>query len=422
MATLQRLLGEPDAGLIEEWAGIAAARGRRVAEQTVPALLDWWSRQPRRKDVVFAVCGERAAWLASLNPAWRAPAPGHGVPADADEAWQTGTTPERVSLLLAVRRHDPARALALVRSTWGSDGADDRRRFVEALADGLTMDDEPFLEAALDNKSKAVRRAAAAVLGRLPGSRHKARLNALARSVIVVEARKGLLRRSASVSLEPPKEFDKAWERDGLEEQPAGGTGKRAWWLRQILGAADPSAWTEAAALDPEALLEAISGDDYFDDALEAIVRALGLRPDAAWAGPVLRRPLGRKSVEPEHLAGLVAPLKPEESRPLLLEAAAHARFGGARRWRVLALAGPPWPREFSAAALGLLAGAVPREGEAWALHEPVDRVSRAVSPELAEEFVETVLAAFPGQPTDSVKRSIDRARLRADMHKEFGP
>jgi hypothetical protein len=48
--------------------------------------------------------------------------------------------------------------------------------------------------------------------------------------------------------------------------------------------------------------------------------------------------------------------------------------------------------------------------------------VSRAVSPELAEEFVETVLAAFPGQPTDSVKRSIDRARLRADMHKEFGP
>ena len=36
IATLLRLLSDPDAGLIEEWAGLAHARGQRVADHVVP--------------------------------------------------------------------------------------------------------------------------------------------------------------------------------------------------------------------------------------------------------------------------------------------------------------------------------------------------------------------------------------------------
>ena len=138
-ATLMRLLADPDAGLIAEWSLLSTARGVRAPDSVVPVLLDWWSRQSQRHEAVFAACGKRGEWLASLNPAWRKPVAGSDIPANADELWQTAKTPERVALLVTVRRYDRPRALVLVQSTWASDGADERRRFVEALAEGCSM-------------------------------------------------------------------------------------------------------------------------------------------------------------------------------------------------------------------------------------------------------------------------------------------
>src|ERR1043165_9152002 len=132
-ATLFRLIGDPDAGLIEEWAMLAQGRGVRVADAAVPALMDWWSRQPKRSEVVYAVLGQRGEGLASLYPAWRKPVAGSQIPADADDIWQTGKAPERQAILVTIRRHDPARALALVQSTWQTDGAGEGRRVVEAV-------------------------------------------------------------------------------------------------------------------------------------------------------------------------------------------------------------------------------------------------------------------------------------------------
>src|SRR5262249_35465340 len=124
---------------------------------------------------------------------------------------------------------EPARALALVQSTWAADSADERRRFIEALTERRSMADEPFLESTLDDRSKTVRRAGAALLSRIPGSRLKARLTQLARSIITVEKqRKGIMRReSVTTSLNMPKDYSQAWDRDGIEEEPPSGKGKR---------------------------------------------------------------------------------------------------------------------------------------------------------------------------------------------------
>lgn len=420
MATLLRLLADPDPRLIDEWAQSAQARGRRVAEHAVPLLLDWWHRHADRRHAIPAVCGRRAQWLASLNPAWRKPVFRDQVPDDADEIWQTGKTPERLAVLLAVRKVEPARALALVRSTWADDGADERRRFVEGLADGLTMADEPFLEAALDDKSKVVRRAAAALLARLPGSRFKARMNARAASLIVVEAKKGFFRKAPAIALRPPAEFDKSWERDGLEEHAATGAGHRAWWLQQILGAADLAVWTQITGLDPAPLLAAIGEDDYVGAALNAVAHALESQPDAPWAAAVMGRRLQGKKVDPADFAGLLGPLPPADRQRLLLEAARHPRFDSEDRWLLLALEDRPWSAEFSKAALKAISESGPPKNTAWRLHEPIERISRVVSPLLAEDFVQAVGAMVPNQPTDSFRRSIDRVRLRADIHKEF--
>lgn len=419
-ATLMRLLGDPDAGLIEEWCELAHARGERIPEHAVPWVLDWWCRQPQRSDIVFRVCGLCAEWLAELNPEWRKPVPGAEIPANADDVWQTGKTPERLAVLLTIRRIDPPRALALVQSTWTSDGAEERRRFTEALAQSCTMADETFLESALDDKSKVVRRAAAGVLASLPDSRFHARMLARARAIIQVETKTKLFKKTVLVSLTPPAEFDKAWERDAIEEQAAGGLGPRAWWMQQILSAADLSVWTDTTGLEPDKILEAIAEDDYFANALEAMIRSLGARPSGPWAAAIMRHKLQGKKFEPPELIRLIGPLSPEDRQPLLLEAAESKRFSAADRWTVLALADDRWPPEFSSRALRVLAKSIPHKDHAWGLFAPVERISRVVAPAQAEEFADIVTAVADGEPKDSMKKSTDRARLRADMHKEF--
>lgn len=420
MATLMRLLSEADAQSIEEWSECARARGLRVADHAVPLLLDWWSRQPQHREMVWGICGKRAEWLASLNPAWGKTVVRDELPANAEEIWQTGSTTERVVLLRTTRKLDPSRALEMVHSTWASDTADERRRFIETLSDRLSMDDEPFLESALDDRSKNVRRAAAMALAMLSESRHKGRINALARTIIVVDNDKSQRMKTIRVTLQPPSAFDKAWERDGLEEQAPGKTGKRAWWMRQILIAADLSVWAEVTELDPAGVLETISEDDFFPDAMQAIVEALKLRPNAVWIGAVVQRMLQKKKVEPMDLAGLIGALQSGDREPLLLHVAQHGSFSNADRWELLTVADYPWTREFSQAALDLLAESVPPSVTVWGLSQSVERISRLVSPELAEKFAVTVEAMFADQPSESFKRSIDRARLRADMHKEL--
>lgn len=420
MATLTRLLSDPDAGLIEEWATLAHAKGVRVVDGVVPVLLDWWARQPRRARFVFSVLGTRGVWLSSLNDAWRRPVAGDEVPPDTDDLWQTGRASERAALLVTVRAHDPARALELVRSTWESDGADERRAFVEALREGASMADEPFLEGALDDKSKVVRREAAGVLGAIAGSRLVARMNERAKGMIVVEKKRGLLKRGVKVSLQPPAEFAAEWARDGIEERVGTGTGKRSWWMRQILSLVELSVWTELTGLEPQGVLEALSTDDFFEDALQAMVLAAGRTTDSLWRTALLRHLLAREIPNLQMLQGLWAGLAQAKSEELLLEAARHAKLGAADRLAMLATSEHRWTRKFSVEALRLVRADKPKASDSWRLLDGVERVSRLVAPESADLFEETVVAMFPDEPTKGFRKSIDRVRLRSDMHKEF--
>lgn len=421
LATLMRVVGEGDAALIEEWAELADQKGVCVSPEIVPALLDWWARQARRSDAVFKSMGVRGTWLSSLNPAWRRASAGVQIPDDVEGVWQTGSAPERLGALRAVRASDPVRGREMVQSTWASDGADERRRFVEALAEGCSLADEPFLEAALDDKSKVVRRAAVSALGRLAGSRLRERMNKRARGIITVEAKGGVSKRKPRVSLTPPKEFEKEWERDGIEEQAPGGVGKRAWWMRQILSAADLSVWTALSGLSPEGVLEAIASDDSYDDGVGAMLEAVRIQRDPAWCGALARALLERKKVDVEHLAALALGAGREHGEALLLEMLGHERFSADERWALLASTQHRWSGAFSDAALTRIEKHVRKQrAQPWGLHEPVEAVSRRVDPACAEAFERAVVAMFDDDPTDSFKKSIDRVRLRAEMRKEF--
>lgn len=424
-ATLRRVLAEKDAVLIDEWAQLAAAKAQRVPDPIVPALLEWCASQPSGMPKVLNVMGARAEWLCTLNPAWRKKNPARSLPENLDAAWQTGTTPERIALLAAVRLAEPAAAERLVRATWPHDSADERRRFVEKFATGLSMEDEAFLEWTLDDRSKMVRETAGALLSKLPGSRLAARMAERAAAMFSVEqVKKGLLRRTKDeVSLDPPKEWDAAWERDGLEEKPQGTIGKRAWWMMQVLSRTDPAAFVARTGLSAETILNAVAASDYSKHAVAGLGAAAAATGNEEWCVLLVRRGLADGASTSQDLDALWRALSPHSRESLFAEVARTKHFDLVQVMSVAAATVHPWSAGFTESALQLL-GKHRAKGkqEAWALIPLLDRISRWMHPcESSLAAIEKLVGSlFQDDLPPSATQCVERVRIRTEMHKEF--
>jgi hypothetical protein len=348
---------------------------------------------------------------------------GETIPANADALGQTGGAAERAALIATVRAHDPGRAETMVRSTWKSDPADERRRFVEQFSIGLTMTDEPFLESVLDDKSKLVRAAASDLLARLPASRFAARMALLARAMIGVEpAKKGLIRKSAArVTVEPPAEFDPAWERDGIEEKPPGGVGKRASWLRQIIARTPPAMLISTEGVSPPEFLAAAAETEYHKDLVEALSQSSVAAADPGWCAAVLRHRLDKKSSHVVELAPLWQALDPAPREATILDLLTHPNVTWSERWAMLGACGHPWSVGFGASACAVLKAGVPAKPPDWyQIGQAADDISRTIDPAGVGGFEAAIAAVFRDNVPPSIVKSLDRVRLRADMLKEF--
>jgi hypothetical protein len=280
---LGRMLRGDHSDVLPEWLTALAASGRRVADECLVALLERGRTNRELRPLIAPVLGRRGAWLAARNPDW-AFARGDALePAD----WQTGTRADRLVVLRQLRRDDPDRGRALVESTWAEDPPEDRAAFLEAFTNGLGAADEPFLEAALDDRRREVRRTAADLLARLPESRLSVRVKARVGPSLKLT---GGTKPAFDVVL--PEACDKAMVRDGIEPKPtpaARNMGERAWWLYQMLGIVPPSTWCALFGSEPEALLAAASRSSEWHHVLwKGWALAAGRHRDSAWAEALL--------------------------------------------------------------------------------------------------------------------------------------
>ena len=280
---LKDLLGPNDAPpLLLQWLQLLNAIGARLPERFLPNLLDLATRYPALRPGVRAALGTRGAWLLQAEPAWSW-AQALPAPERLADIWHNGERNERMAALQAWRASDPAAARAALQSGWAAEPPENRTAFLPCLGVNLAADDEPFLEAALDDRRKGVRVVARQLLARLPGSALSQRMRARAHALLQLD-RDGAAGPMLTVTL--PAACDSAMERDGIGESKHAGLGEKTGWLADMLAAIDPAYWSTRFALTPDQWFALAAGSGYAEALLLGWTSALALHlPQAATPG-----------------------------------------------------------------------------------------------------------------------------------------
>ena len=258
-ARLRALLEDDDRHLVTQWLELAAERDVRPPPESLPDLLDWAS--PEHHRLVGELAGPLGFWLAERERRW---AFVRGAAGDVVAVWANGGRQERRALLERLRRTDPAAGRELLASTFAEETWEDREAFIDVLTIGLSDDDEPFLEAALDDARKPVRLEAAGRLAALPRSRYAARMAERTTRLLRVE--------DGQLVVELPGPPDAAMERDGFDPG-----GRRVERLSLMLATTPLATWS------PDLVALPVS-DDLAPAVHEGWAHAAKAQRDAEWA------------------------------------------------------------------------------------------------------------------------------------------
>jgi hypothetical protein len=297
---LRRILGGEYLFLLPEFLGAMQSAGKRLPEELLPEVLDslkqgfsnqgFSSNHPQMRTAANTVIGRRGHWLARLNPEWSFI--GAAIaPAD----WETSDRASRVDLLRRLRQDNanPEQARALVQSTWSTDTPEDRIAFIGEFKQGLSLEDQAFLEAALDDRRKEVRQQAAELLMTMSDSALVQRLWQRVAPRVRLQPASGLklkkLLGKATIEVHLPDRWEDSMQHDAIEEKPPQGLGEKSWWLYQMVRAVPPERWESHLQLSPERCVAAFADSEFGSSALLPAIADSALRHrDARWAKPLV--------------------------------------------------------------------------------------------------------------------------------------
>ncbi|MFC6062683.1 DUF5691 domain-containing protein [Streptomyces ochraceiscleroticus] len=447
--------------LLPQWLATAGEQGYRAPAALLPALLDAARARTDLQPAALALAGPRALWLARLNDDWKFALRGIGgaaaLPARQDHAasqrlWEEGLFAERVALLSATRRLDPAAGLALLAGTWSTERAEDRLMFLDSLREGLSPADEPFLEKALSDRSRNVRATAAELLSALPESALASRMAERATACLRLDEAAeydGADREQPTAGpvlvVTPPRACDAGMERDGVVAKAPAGRGERAWWMTQLLEATPLGVWPGLlGGRSPEEIVALPVADGRRTEVHDAWCRAAVRQRNAAWA----RALLGAPTAAGNGISGSAAPGiaasdgEAGSSRdaakllgvlPAGERAAWVAEFiashGLSDAFRLLGVCAVPWAEPLGRAVVDALDIARDAGSYPWSFSGVMGLAERCLDPAAADRL--DMLTAQGGEPEDgspgadgywseAFQRLVGTLRLRATMHAEL--
>lgn len=254
MRYLQVMLSGHHENALPEWFQAVAQQGQRIPPEALPLLLDTGRKQPDLQPYIAPLLGQRGDWLAQEGRSrkW------DWLRLEVDTVWEEGKTAERTRLLHRLRQSEPERARKLLEATWAAENARTREEFLGCLQLNLSMADEPFLEQALDDRSKQVRRTALDLLACLPHSRFCQRMQARVTPLLKLERRGVARKRTLCVTV--PETLTDPMKRDGIhshQDRSQPSSTVETVGLAQMLSYIPPAIWCDLWQLSPAELLQA---------------------------------------------------------------------------------------------------------------------------------------------------------------------
>ncbi|OIJ67416.1 DUF5691 domain-containing protein [Streptomyces mangrovisoli] len=426
--------------LLPQWLAAANGHGYAAPAESLPALLDAARGRTDLRPAALTFAGPRALWLARLNPDWRfalraapggAAAPGPDTPERVRQVWEEGLFSERVALLSALRSRDAAAARELLVASWATERAEDRLMFLDSLRTGLYADDEPFLEAALSDRSRNVRATAAELLSALPASALARRMAARAGSCVSVDRTRDV----PAIVVEAPLECDTSMERDGVVAKPPTGRGQRSWWLGQLVEAASLGSWSRRlGGRSPREIVALPVADGWQAELHAAWCRAAVRQDDAEWSRALLGAPSapeagGPGAVSLAERAKLLGTLATAERAEWV--AGFIATHGLSEAFQLLGVCAVPWAGPLGRAVVDALDIARDAGSYPWSFSGVMGLAERCLDP--AEAGRLEGLLAVPDESEDAApgaggywaeafQRLMTTLRLRATMSEELAP
>ncbi|MFC4125444.1 DUF5691 domain-containing protein [Nocardia rhizosphaerae] len=400
-ARLHRLLAEKSA-FLPEWFAAAAPFDFRLPDalcvQALGAASDAALRVP-----LLRLAGRRGRWLAARNPAWTSlldsfPVdPGAAIPgvddteiSGAQDIWLFGAPGERKDWFAALRAADPAAAQAVLSAAWAKESGPLKAELLALLERGLHPGDEELLERALDDRRGDVRRTAAGLLARLPGSAYSKRMATLVAAWVRVGG--------DGFEITVPTDVGAAARRDGVTdgtEQPRmrwDTTDSTVLTLHQVIAATPLSTWAPLTGGSATSALTTTLPPRYAKAVVDGWVDAALAQRDTDWARALFANasPTEQAVLRRRELFGLLDPADRVEH---VLDLDAHQLT---ELHAILPGLGHPWPTPVADHVLRLLrerARTTARQPHASAgvytdralltaagVHLPVDNASRVTA------------------------------------------
>ncbi len=251
--------------LLGHWLAECHRHGRVMAHDLLPPVLERGRQSIELRSAIRPVIGERGRWLAGLNRNWAWAAGGAATPAAGMDVATllTFSIDGKRDALRQRRSIDADEGRALLEEIIPELTAAQRAACLEAIEEGLGPDDEPMLEAALDDRSKKVRAVAARLLDGLPDSRRARRM---ADRLAPLAAGGGRFRKGLTVAFpDPPTDDELRDLREATAASsnigrgggiPVSGTTAESAWLLSMVAGAPLSWWEEITGATPADILK----------------------------------------------------------------------------------------------------------------------------------------------------------------------
>lgn len=249
--------------------------GKYLPTELIPSLMsradinEWWS-------LVEMALSPNGKWLLTQHPEWKL-----RIKSPENINWETADKSERLQLLKSLRINEPEKAIELLESTWKDEQPRDKKSFLKELINGLSASDELFLEKAIKDKRKEVRKEAVELLAKLPLSDYAERM--FQRAVEIMHYKKGRWH------FDIPDEPDKAAVKDGiLKIDVKWKGGAKAGYLGQIFSKIPPSRWELHFEAEPLEVLRIFNKTDWSNVLIRAFANAAVFHDDEKWIGAIL--------------------------------------------------------------------------------------------------------------------------------------